>query len=299
MRRLWPLLVFIAIFFLTIWANSQKISRPTHSQTDQRIISLAPSITETLFALGAGENVVAVSDFCDFPQQVQDLPKVGNLLSPNLEAIVQHQPDLVILSDAQSQTQQQLQRLQIPTLVVAMRTVDDIKSSITDIGHALAYQQQARSLVDKINNGIYQIQQKYQHQATPRVMVSIGHTSRGNDFTQIFIAGQHDFYNDLIELANGKNVYQRSQPAVPSLSIEGVLQLNPDIIIDIFPDADDHHMSLKKVRQQWKNLQQVKAVQNDQVYLLEADYATIPGPRIVALLEQFVKFIHSDAETTH
>jgi len=128
------------------------------------------------------------------------------------------------------------------------------------------------------------------------VLVSIGHSLNNEQLNMIYIAGQHDFYNDLIVLAGGHNVYQDQKLKVPSLSLEGVIQLNPQIIIDIFPDADDHNDDLNIIMQKWQALPYIDAVDNKQVYIIEASYATIPGPRVVLLLKQFARFIHPEVD---
>ena len=117
MRHFWPLFLFVIILVVAvIGINSQSTIRPSQHAIPERIISLAPSITETVFALGLGNNVIAVTDYCEFPTDVLNLPKVGGFIDPNLEAIVALQPDLVILLANQQQTIKQLQQLNIPTL---------------------------------------------------------------------------------------------------------------------------------------------------------------------------------------
>ena len=297
MQRLWPLFLFVIIFIIAIVNNNSYTEKePLQTGNPQRIISLSPNITEIIFALEAGEHVAAVTDYCDFPQQAAQLPKVGGFIQPNIETIVATQPDLVILLSSQQNTVKQLQKLNIKTLVVNNRTLSDITAAIEQIGQATGYQQQAEQLLNQINNKINTIQQKTVNSASPSVMISIGHSMDSEQFDQIYIAGQHDFYNDLIELAGGRNVYQKDFPSVPSISIEGILQLNPDIIIDIFPEADDHNKSLQDVKQQWQSLKQINAVKHRQVYIIEEDYATIPGPRIFLLLEQISALIHPEPD---
>jgi iron complex transport system substrate-binding protein len=297
MQRLWPLFLFVVIFIVAI-VNNNSDTEKVQLTTDhpQRIISLSPNITEIIFDLGAGERVVAVTDYCDFPKQAALLPKVGGFIQPNIETIVATEPDLVILLNAQHHTVEQLRKLNIKTLIVNNRTLSDITTAIEQIGKAIGYQQQAGLLLNQINNKINAIKQKTVNLPSPSVMISIGHSMASEQFEQIYIAGQQDFYNDLIELAGGKNVYQIDFPAVPSVSIEGILQLNPDIIIDIFPEADDHNKSLQQVKQQWQSLKQLNAVKHNQVYIIEEDYATIPGPRIFLLLEQLSALIHPESD---
>jgi len=297
MRRFWPLFLFLIIFVVAlIGVNSQSTTKLSSNKTTQRIISLAPSITETLFALDLGDNVVAVTDYCDFPAEVNKLPKVGGFINPNLETIVALQPDLVILLANQSRVVEQLKQLNIATLPVFNTSLNDIKHTIEVIGQQTQHQQQADELLNKINQKIAFIAEKTKGLVRPTVMITMGHSVDSEHMKQIFIAGQHDFYNDLITLAGGQNIYQAQQPSVPSLSIEGIMQLNPQIIFDIYPEADDHNSDLDQVSRQWHSLKYVDAIKNNRIHIIEQNYATIPSPRIFLLLEQLARLIHPEVD---
>jgi iron complex transport system substrate-binding protein len=299
MRRFWPLLLFILIFVVVLVAV-----KPTSTiaidkvNSPQRIISLAPNITEILFTLGLGEKVVGVSNYCDFPSAVLALPKVGGFVNPNLEAIIALQPDLVILPAKQHRAITQLQHLSIPILTVRSATLADIKEAIITIGGRTDHQQKAKELLKEFNKKINYIAKKTSSLSSPTVMVSLGNSTSSEQINTVYIAGQNDFYNDLITLAGGTNVYKETQLNVPSLSVEGIIQLNPDIIIDIYPEADDHNADLQQVLQHWQLLKHINAVKNNRIYIIEESYATIPGPRIILLLEQFAQLIHPEVQWT-
>jgi iron complex transport system substrate-binding protein len=297
MRRFWPLFLFLIIFVVAvIGINSQSSPEISSSKTPQRIISLSPSITETVFALGLSDKVVGVTDYCDYPPEVNLLPKVGGFINPNLETIISLQPDLVIMLANQQRVVEQLKQLNVQTLPVLNSSLEDIKQTIKVIGQQTQHQQQADELLNKINQKIAFIAKKTKGLARPRVMITMGHSIDSQHMKQIFIAGQHDFYNDLINLAGGENAYQAQQPNVPSLSVEGIMQLNPQVIIDIYPEAEDHNSDLVQVMHQWNNLKYVDAIQNKRIHLIEENYATIPGPRIFLLLEQLARLIHPEVD---
>jgi len=297
MRQFWPLILFLIILLVAVAGLKQAPLSPKDSQTvPQRIITLAPNITEIAFALGLDERVVAVTKYCDYPAQVKSLPKVGGFIDPNLEAIVALQPDLVILVATQQQMIKQLQQLKIPTLAVHNATLSDITESISAIGKATQQLKEAQQLLTKINQQISSVSHKVKNLARPKVMVTMGHSTSGKHVKTIYIAGQHDFYNDLIKLAGGQNSYQATHLKVPSLSVEGILQLNPDVIIDIFPESSDHNANIEQVKQQWQNLVYVNAVKNNRVHIIEENYATIPGPRIFQLLDKMTRIIHPEID---
>lgn len=297
MRRFWPLFLFVLIFaVILVSVKSKPSSNTVQTTTPQRIISLAPNITETLFALGLGDKVVAVTDYCDFPEEATKRPSIGGFLNPNLEAIVAQQADMVILSSNQHHTIKQLQQLGIPTLTVRNATLQDIKETISTIGQATNHQAQAKALLDSLENTILAIAKKTSQSTRPKVMISIGNSTSDGQINMVYIAGQNDFYNDLINLAGGVNAYTDTHLNVPSLSVEGMIQLNPDIIIDIYPEANDHNASLQDVRQRWQSLKHINAMKNNRIYIIEESYATIPGPRITLLLQQFAKLIHPELQ---
>ncbi|MDF1589146.1 MAG: helical backbone metal receptor [Gammaproteobacteria bacterium] len=299
MRHFWPLLLFIAIFiFIVIQAKDEMPITTVEPTSPQRIISIAPSITESLFALGVGDRVIAVSDYCDYPSQVATLPKVGGFLDPNLEAILALQPDLVILLENQTRAVEQLKQLNIKTLTVRNETLATIKNTLIRIGQQTDHLKQAQKIMTEMDQKIAFINGKIKGLNRPKVMVTIGHSLAEQQVKTIYISGQHDFYNDLITLAGGQNVYSKSTPKVPSLSLEGLLTLNPDVIIDIFPEADDHNSDLTKVKQQWQSLGYINAIQQNRVHIIEQSYATIPGPRIMLLLDQFAQIIHPEIDWT-
>lgn len=297
MRQFWPLILFLIIFLLALVGLNHTSSLDKSSSVNpQRIITLAPNITEIAFALDLDDQVVAVTKYCDYPAKVGDLPKVGGFIDPNLEAIVALEPDLVILVSSQQQTIKQLNQLNIPVLAVNNATLVDIKNSISAIGEATQHQQQAQQLLATIEQQINVVRNRVFDLPRPKVMISMGHSTNSDQVKSIYIAGQHDFYNDLIELAGGQNSYQNEYLKVPSLSIEGILQLNPDVIIDIFPEASDHNADIDQVKQQWHNLVHINAIKNKRVHIIEENYATIPGPRIFKLLTQMAKLIHPELD---
>lgn len=295
MFRVW--LLYLSCLGLFLHSASFVSATTLWSKVDQpaRIISLAPNITEALFAVGAGHRVVGVSDHCDYPNQATQLPKVGGM-RPQLESIVALKPDLVILGTPQLTVQQHLQQLGIQTLMIQSRTLADIRTMMLQIGQATGHQQQATRILATLDNDIAVIRVKTQGKARPKVLISLAHHLNNGAINTLYIAGQQDFYRDLLWHAGGENVYQQSYPKVPTVTLEGLLTLNPDVIIDIFPDADDHPASLAQIRKQWLQLTSINAIQHQQLYLLEADYATIPGPRVHLLLRQFAQFLHPELD---
>lgn len=294
MARFWPILLFISIFIF-VWLQPEKpqphADAPAISPP-QRIISLAPSITETLFAIEAGDKLIAVTDYCQYPAQVKNLPKVGGYLDPNLEQIVRLDADMVILLERQHALKKQLQQLGIATLSIDNSSLAGIRRSIIDIAAATGQIAQAENLIRDFDDRLETLRQKVASHPKPNVLIAIAHSSNTHYLDKVYIAGQQDFYNDLLPFIGATNVYQGTRLRVPALSTEGLLRLNPEIIIDIFPDAEVYSPDIAALKQQWQRLDKINAIQNNQLHIIQADYAVIPGPRIIQLAEHLAQIFH-------
>jgi iron complex transport system substrate-binding protein len=296
MRRLWPLIVFILIFCI-VWLLADNVQKPlSTTKSYQRIITLSPSLTETVFALGLGDRVVAATDYCDYPPQAQALPSVGSYTNTSLEAITRLQPDLVIMLNGQQQRQQQLEQLGIKTLVLDNSTIADIKETIQRIADLTGRQNEADKLLTSIQDQIDYVRSKVHDVAPVRTLVGIAHYVNSEQLDTVYIAGQHDFYNELLELAGGVNVYTDTTVKVPSVSAEGIIRMNPDAIIDVFPEQKDHQSDMKQVIKEWQTLRSVNAVKQQRIYIIEHDYASIPGPRIFKLLPEMAQLLHPNLD---
>ncbi|MEC9412043.1 MAG: helical backbone metal receptor [Pseudomonadota bacterium] len=296
MRRFWPLVVFIMIFCI-VWLLADNAQKPLSTVKNyQRIITLSPSLTETVFALGLGDHVVAVTDYCDYPAQAQALPSVGSYTNTSLEAITRLQPDLVIMLNGQQQRQQQLEQLGIKTLVLDNSTIADIKETIQKIADLTDRQNEADKLLTSIQAQIDYVHNKVRGLVPVRTLVGIAHYVNSDQLDTVYIAGQHDFYNELLELAGGVNVYTDTTVKVPSVSAEGIIRMNPDAIIDVFPEQKDHQSDMKQVIKQWQSLRNVNAVKQQRIYIIEHDYASIPGPRIFKLLPEMAQLLHPELD---
>ena len=295
MRRFWPVLLLTLMFivsFLLYKTTSHQVNDTQASY--QRIITLAPSITETAFALGLADRIVAVSDYSDYPPEAQERPSVGGYTNTSLEAIVRQQPDLVIMMNAQHSLQRQLKQLNIKTHLVDNSSIADIKTSILSIAEVTGQQKQAKKLLNDIQKTIDTVRQKVSGLPKVSTMIAIAHYVNSEQLNTLYIAGKNDFYNDLLDIAGGQNVYTNTSVAVPSISAEGVMRLNPDVILDIFPEAKDHQINLDNAMKQWQLLDSVNAVKSNRVYIIEHDYATVPGPRVFKLLTEMAQLLHPE-----
>jgi len=266
--------------------------RQFNEKVPRRIISLSPSTTETLFALGLGESVVGVTRFCKYPPEARHKNQVGGYLDPNYEAIAALAPDLVIILPESESAKNYLTTLDIKYLVVNNKTIADILATIETIGQVCGVPERARELRNSLQSRIQAIKAQTAKRPRPSVMISIGRFVGSGSLQEVYIAGKNTYYDEMITTAGGRNVYAANQIAYPMLSAEGVLHLNPDIIIDLIPDFAEKKIDINTVKQDWASVNQVKALKNDDLFILTQDYTTIPGPRFILFLEDLAKIIH-------
>jgi len=249
-----------------------------------RVIAMAPNTAEILYALGLSNEVVGVSRFCSYPPDVTNKPLVGGLYDPNWEMIVALQPDLVVGLTTQKEIAAQLKSLGIDFLGVSHEHIDEILQSILTIGKACGAEAQAHALLQSLEKSASP-DAVSSNDRKPRVLVCVGHDE---SLSRMYVAAKGTFYDELIERAGGINACKETTGSYPEISPEGLAAMNPDIVIDILPAslacASKRPASIgKNSSNDWKKYRAV-AITND--------YAWIPGPRFVLLLEDFAKAIH-------
>ncbi len=263
----------------------------------RRIVSMAPSITETLFALGLGERVVAVTRYCEYPAEAKKRMKIGGYYDANYEAIMGLSPDLVVLLPEQDTIRQFLEKAGFTTLVVDNKTIPDILHGIKAVGMRCETGDRAEELTADLERRMDQVGLKAANLVRPRVLVSIGGGMRSGAPTNICGAGPASFYGQMVVLAGGTNAY-RGSLTFPDVSREGIMELNPQVIIDIvvnprYEPLDDHTREM--LMREWRAVAKgTDAERNGRIYLFEKDYAVIPGPRFIFALEDIAKVLHPE-----
>jgi iron complex transport system substrate-binding protein len=259
----------------------------------ERIVSLAPSITETLFVLGLGDRVVGVTRYCDFPPEALTKTKVGGYYDPNYEAIIALNPDLVVMLTEHEDARRHLSQLGLHVLVVNHKGISGILASITTIGKECGVEQEAMRIVKDIRRRMERISRKTEGLPRPRVMISVGRNMGSGTLKEAYISGQGIFYDEMIELAGGVNAYTGGV-AFPVVSTESIIRLNPEVIIDMVPDIDAKGWDRAMIVREWDTVSQVDAVKKDRVYVFGEDYVVIPGPRFILILEEMARVIHPE-----
>ncbi|MDR1657715.1 MAG: helical backbone metal receptor [Deltaproteobacteria bacterium] len=284
-------LLFVAGLALTIWGHSAlsaMTAPPPVPSSPKRIVTLAPSVTETIFALGWGDRVVGVTQFCHYPPEAISLPKVAGFSDVNFEAILRARPDLVILPVDKIANRRELERLGLSTATLDTRNLNGYMESVLALGQSTTRLLEARSITDRLKNAITKAASRAVGRNRPRVLFSVMHSYEGLGFiTEITAVGRDGFFSQMLEIAGGQNVYQGSL-SFPKLSREAIITLNPDIIVDLLQGPQDVPTALSD----WQGLGSgVEAIKNGRIYLFTDESDTVPGPRIyltiVKLSESF------------
>jgi len=251
----------------------------------RRIVPLAPSLTEILFALGAGDSVVGVTDYADYPPEAGGKPTVGGGVDPNLEVIVTLRPDLVLIAaDANRwETLIQLEQLQIPVFGVKPVGVEGVLASIAKVGEAVGRQPQAEGLIAHMRRRMAAVSRKVRVLVRPRVLYVVW-------IDPLIVAGGETVVDDLIHLAGGANIVRT--PGFPRYSLEELVLDPPDVILLALDRGGLHHEQALRHLPGWR---EVRPVREGTIRVLDAGLMSRPGPRIVDAVELLARLLHPEA----
>jgi iron complex transport system substrate-binding protein len=257
-----------------------------------RIISLVPALTEVLFAIGAGPQVVAVSSFDDDPPEVLKLPRVGALLDPDTERILALRPDLVLMYGSQSDLQEQLDAAGIRAFVYRHGGLGDVAPAFRSLGELTGRSAEASRVWNDIETRLSAVRARVAGRPRPKTLLVMGREPRS--LRNLDASGGVGFLHDLIDLAGGENLFADVKRQAVRASSEMLLTRAPEIIIDLFYSRAMSSAALEQERTAWRALGSIPAVRNGRIHLLVGDYLVVPGPRIADAAEAFAQAIHPE-----
>ena len=259
-----------------------------------RIVSTSPSITETLFALGLGDRVVGVSTFCRYPDAVKTLPKVGTFLKPQAEVIARLRPDLVIVHGGPHDVARQLSVLAIPTISVERGTLPSVYSAIQAIASAAEVSDRGERLIADVQQRLDRVRSVVAARPRRRVLVIVGR--RPGTLGDLVAVGRGSYLHDLVGIAGGTNVLGGDGlPEYPTVSMETVIRLAPDVIVDagdMGDTAEERRRRESATLALWNAQTMVAAVARHDVRVVMSDAFVVPGPRVVDVAETLATWIH-------
>lgn len=259
-----------------------------------RIVSLVPSVTEMLFAIGAGDQVVGVSTFDRYPPDVATRPRVGALVDPDIERILRLRPDLVIVYGSQDELIARLARSGIGTFRYRHAGLADITATLEAIGARIGRAREATTLAASIDAGLDQVRAAVRGRPRPSTALIIGR-ERGS-LRGLYASGGVGFLHDVLELAGGRDVFGDVAREGLQISTETLLARAPEVILELHASAEGWPAdAVPRERAVWTRLAAVPAVRNGRVTLLVDDKLTVPGPRIVEVARTFADVLHPGA----
>jgi iron complex transport system substrate-binding protein len=254
----------------------RKVTVPDHPH---RVICLMPSVTDTVFALGAGDDVVAISDYTKYPAAALTKPSVGDLIKPSIERILSLHPDLVIGFQGPLEVTDQLELAGIPVFLVSPHGIDGILHSVTTIGLALNRTPQADALVQNLQRRIDAVKALSQGQSTPRVFMPIW-------YDPITTIGKSAFITEIIAVAGGRSVTDDLPTEWPTISLEVVLERAPDAILLV--RGGKTTLQVLESRPGWSSM---KAIKEHRAYYVD-DRINFASPAAIDALEDLAKQFH-------
>jgi iron complex transport system substrate-binding protein len=267
----------------------------TLTSAPERIVSLAPSNTEILFAIGAGDSIVGVTDYCNYPYnftewiEAGNITSVGNYADPSVEPIVALNPDLVLASTQSLETAENLQALGYNVLVIEANTLDVVLQDILLVGRATDRNAEASAVVSEMRARINAVSTKAADATTtPTVYHEVWNEP-------LMSVGPDTFIDELITLAGGENIFNDATTSWPMISSEAVIEKNPDVMFfpDMYMGRADFYETIESVenRPGWDT---ITAVQNGALYEINADIISRSGPRLADALELIAKMVHPE-----
>ena len=255
----------------------------------QRIVSLAPSNTEILFALGLADKVVAVTDYCDYPPEAKEKPSIGGFSTPNIEELVALSPDLILATSIhEKRIIPQLEGKGMAVFALNPKTLDEVLEAINLVGEITGREEEASGLVAEMQHRIKAVTDKADgmpENERPRVFYIVWHDS-------LMTAGSGTLQDDLIEKTGGINI-ARDLAGYAIISLEVAIAANPEVMIAGGGHGSGEDLTFQFAKAE-PRLKDIDARQNNRVYMVDSDLSSRPGPRIVDGLEKFAEFIHPE-----
>jgi iron complex transport system substrate-binding protein len=255
-----------------------------------RVVSIIPATTEMLFAMGAGDRLVAVGTYDRFPPEVDRLPRVGALLDPNVERILSLRPDLVILYGTQTDLRQQLDRAHVPYYSYLHRGLPDITQTIRSLGARVGVETAGNALADQLERQLADIRVKVGKSARPKTLLVFGREP--GTLRNIDASGGVGFLHDMLETAGGTNALGDVKQQSVMLTTELVLERAPEVIIELRYARGD--TTAPADLRAWDALPAVPAVRNRKVVMLQGEEFVVPGPRVVLATERLSRTLHPE-----
>ena len=258
-----------------------------------RIISLVPALTEMLFAIGAGPQVIAVSSYDEFPPEVEALPRVGALLDPDMERILALRPGLVLTYGSQTVLEVQLARAGIRTFTYRHGGVAGVLQALRDLGAATGHAADGERQAREIRAQLDAVQARVRPYPRPRTLLVF--SRQPQSLQQMYVSGGVGFLHDILQIAGGANVFADVRRESVQPSQETLLARAPDAIVEIHATSMMATADVQRAQSLWATLASIPAVRSGRIRFLDGSYLVVPGPRMGLAAEALARALHPEA----
>lgn len=258
------------------------------------IITMGPHITETVFALGEGAQVIAAGEFDDYPPEAARLPKVGGYLNPDFEKITSLMPALLMAAGQQPRLAEYAALNGLPIVNVDMDSLESIEKGINTIGEALHCAKRAARLYAAIQEDLNRVRAAVKDLPRPKVLIVTGRQS--HDLNSLNTASGKSFVSELIDVAGGENIYRDAPQAYFEASKETVVAAAPEVVLEFHCGEGLTERQQDEYFLDWRALGTLPAVQTGRVYFITESYGLRPGPRIPEIARKLAALLHPEVQ---
>lgn len=255
-----------------------------------RIVSLAPSVSEILKSLDLAANIVAVSSYDELSA---DVPAIGGLLDPSIEGIVVSKPSVVFALTEQSDLTSRLNKLGLMTVLLEHRTLNGLFESITQIGKLCAKDETATQVRTHIIAALDALKRRSREYPITKVLMVVSRDYESRTLRDLYISGDDGYYGYILPYVGAENVVKGQTTSFSSISVEYLSRVNPDVIVEVFPPNFLSTHSKDELLKAWRAVDGVEAVKKRRVYMLDEPWATIPGPDVTILAGRLMEILHA------
>lgn len=282
----------LALLVLLVLASHVTSAAQGAAATPQRIISLVPALTEMLFAIGAGPQVVAVSSYDTYPPEAASRPKVGALLDPDVERILSLRPDLVATYGSQTDLKTQLQRASILVYDYRHAGLADVLTTLRDLGRRTGHGGQAESVAAGIERALTNTRLRTSGAPRPRTLLVFGRETGA--LRNVYAAGGRGFLHDMLVAAGGENVFADVARESVQATTEVMLTRAPEVILEVREGPILDAAAQARLASDWARLASIPAVRAKRVHVVSGDGLVVPGPRVAAAVEALARALHPE-----
>lgn len=285
----------LVLFALLACASCAQQAPETHTavvQTPERVISISPSVTEILYGIGAWPRVVAVSQFCSYPEDVKNKPRVNGWEKTNLEQLTALKPDLVIGVEAQAPfLQDKLTELGIRSLFLKSNTLSDVYTAIREVGRSSGHEREAAELLAKTTVEIDAVRKAVADRQRVKVLCVVDRVP--GTIRELYTATRGSYLDELITIAGGESIAPVADHGWGKITKEAAVSLNPEVIIDMIQSSKGNFG--EDPLTVWQELSDVRAVRNKRIYPIRDDFAIHPSQFVGHTARVFARAIHPEA----